>query len=195
VAVVPASAPELDPYLDREDIDILRFTADDAEIEGHELRVTVAGRTLELTVPFTQRHFATNLLAALTAYAALGLPLERAQEGVSRIALSRWRGEETALPGGGFVVNDAYNANPTSMRAALLDLPARARGRRRVAVLGEMAELGGESDRYHREIGELVAETVDLLVAVGPRARLYMEPGTAEMHWLERDDGAEDIVR
>src|SRR5262249_46271917 len=97
--------------------------------------------------------------------------------------------------GGGFVVNDAYNANPTSMRAALLDLSARARGRRRVAVLGEMAELGGESDRYHREIGDVLAETVDLLLAAGAPARLYLDPRTAEMHWLERDDGAEDIVR
>jgi UDP-N-acetylmuramoyl-tripeptide--D-alanyl-D-alanine ligase len=195
VAVVPASTPELDPYLDREDVDILRFAPDDAAIEGHVARVTVAGRELELTVPFTQRHFTTNLLAALTAYDALGLPLERAHEGASRIALSRWRGEETPLPGGGFVVNDAYNANPTSMRAALLDLSERAHGRRRVAVLGEMAELGEASDRYHREIGELVAGSVDVLVAIGPRARLYMEPGVEEMHWLEREDGVEDVVR
>jgi UDP-N-acetylmuramoyl-tripeptide--D-alanyl-D-alanine ligase len=196
VAVVPADAPELDPYLDREDVHILRFAADDAAVEGHLARVTVAGRTLELPVPFTQRHFATNLLAALITYDALGLPLERAQEGAARIRLSRWRGEETALPGGGFVVNDAYNANPTSMRAALLDLSARAHGRRRVAVLGEMAELGDQSERYHREIGDVVAGTVDVLVAVGPLARSYMEPGVEEMLWVERgDDGVEDVVR
>jgi UDP-N-acetylmuramoyl-tripeptide--D-alanyl-D-alanine ligase len=195
VAVVPAGAPELDPYLDREDIDILRFAADDAAIDGQVARVTVAGRELELTVPFTQRHLATNLLGALTVYHALGLPLEHAQEGASRIALSRWRGEQIPLPGGGFIVNDAYNANPTSMRAALLDLSERAGGRRRVAVLGEMAELGDQSERYHREIGMLVAGTVDVLVAVGPRSRLYMEPGVGEMHWLEREDGAEDVVR
>ena len=72
------------------------------------------------------------------------------QEGASQIRLSRWRGEEIALPGGGFVVNDAYNANPTSMRAALLDLAERARGTPPVAVLGEMAELGDESRAYHR---------------------------------------------
>jgi len=195
VAVVPADAPELDPYLDREDVDIVRFSPDDATIDGHVARLRVAGQELELTVPFTQRHYARNLLAALCSYAALGLSLERAQEGVSRIRLSRWRGEEIPLPGGGFVVNDAYNANPTSMRAALLDLSERAHGRRRVAVLGEMAELGIESERYHREIGALVAETVDVLVAVGPNARLYMEPGVAEMRWLELDEGAEDVVR
>ena len=62
------------------------------------------------------------------------------------------------LPGGGFVVNDAYNANPVSMRAALVDLAERAAGRRRVAVLGGMAELGAESARYHDEIRGLLGE-------------------------------------
>jgi len=100
------------------------------------------------------------------------------------------------LPGGGFVVNDAYNANPASMRAALLDLAERAGEHRRVAILGEMAELGTESDRYHREIGSLLAELrFDALVAVGEAARAYMTPGVPEMRWVERADGLEDAVR
>ena len=79
-----------------------------------------AGDELRLELPFNQRHLAENVLAALTAYDALGLPLDRAQEGADADrALARWRGEVRALPGGGVVVNDAYNANPTSMRAAL----------------------------------------------------------------------------
>ena len=65
------------------------------------------------------------------------------------------------LAGGGLVVNDAYNANPISMRAALLDLAERADGRRRVAILGEMAELGAESERYHAEIAALLDELGD----------------------------------
>ena len=64
-------------------------------------------------------------------YDALGLPLDRADEGAGAIRLSRWRGEVRELPGGGFVINDAYNANPTSMRAALVDLAERAGGQRR----------------------------------------------------------------
>ena len=118
------------------------------------------------------------MLAALTAYDALGLPLERAQEGASRIRLSAWRGEVTELPGGGVVVNDAYNANPTSMRAALLDLAERAQGRRRVAILGEMAELGVESARYHDEIGALLEELgIEVVIGVGEPARAYLERG------------------
>ena len=110
-------------------------------------------QVVELELPFTQRHLAVNTLAALHAYDALGLPLDRAAEGVAAIRLSPWRGEELPLPGGGFVVNDAYNANPDSMRAALEHLAERAGERRRVAILGEMAELGDASETYHREIG------------------------------------------
>lgn len=195
IAVVPARAPGLERRLERTDIEVLRFDTADAAIDGHSAQFRLSGQVLRLTVPFVQQHFAENMLGALVAYGALGLPLERAQEGASQIRLSRWRGEEIALPGGGFVVNDAYNANPTSMRAALLDLSRRARGRRRVAVLGEMAELGVDTEQYHRSIGELVAQTVDVLVAVGERARLYMEPGVAEMHWVERAEAIENIVR
>ncbi|MCZ7587588.1 MAG: hypothetical protein M5U27_01720 [Gaiella sp.] len=130
---------------------------------------------MKLELPFTQRHLAGNLVAALTAYDALGLPLERAREGARGISLSPWRGEVQELPGGGLVVNDAYNANPVSMRAALLDLAERAGGRRRVAILGQMAELGAESDRYHAEIAALLAELgVEVVVAVGDGAGRYL---------------------
>ena len=118
---------------------------------------------------------AENTFAALTAYEALGLPLQSAQDGANAITLSRWRGEEEPLPGGGIVVNDAYNANPTSMRAALVDLAARAGGRRRVAILGEMAELGAAAPGYHEEVGALLDELgIELVIAVGDGARLYL---------------------
>ena len=84
-----------------------------------------------------------------------------AQEGRRAISAQPWRGEVHELRGGGLVVNDAYNANPTSMRAALLDLAERAGGRRRVAILGEMAELGAESGRYHAEIADAARRARD----------------------------------
>jgi UDP-N-acetylmuramoyl-tripeptide--D-alanyl-D-alanine ligase len=195
IAVVPADAAELEPWLGRPDVEVLRFDRADVELDGRVAGFRLDGEALRLSVPFAQRHFAENLLAALVAYRALGFPLERAQEGVSRLRLSRWRGEETELPGGGFVVNDAYNANPTSMRVALLDLASRAGGRRRVAVLGAMAELGDASERYHREIAALVAQTVDVLVAVGEEARPYLTPGAAEVHWAETADAIGDVFR
>jgi UDP-N-acetylmuramoyl-tripeptide--D-alanyl-D-alanine ligase len=172
-AVVPAESPELEPFLDRDDIELRRFDPDDVELVADGARFLVDGLTVELELPFTQRHHATNALAALHAYAALGLPLDRANEGAKDIELSPWRGQEVALAGGGFVINDAYNANPDSMRAALTHLAERAGTRRRVAILGEMAELGDAADRYHRAIGELAAELGLAVIGVGEDARAY----------------------
>jgi len=173
VAIVPGRASVLIPYLGRGDITVRRFDPDDVEREGGTARFSLDGQIVELDLPFSQRHHAVNALAALHAYAALGLPLDRASEGAAAIRLSPWRGEEVELPGGGVLINDAYNANPDSMRAALEHLAERAGDRRRVAILGEMAELGPESDRYHREIGELSACLEVLVIGVGEGARAY----------------------
>ncbi|HEY7731942.1 MAG TPA: UDP-N-acetylmuramoyl-tripeptide--D-alanyl-D-alanine ligase [Gaiellaceae bacterium] len=173
IAVVPAGADELEPYLGRDDIEVRRFDAAAVERSGEAWRFRLGERELELGLPFSARHMAGNALAALTAYEALGLPLERAHEGASRIRLSRWRGELLPLPGGGFVVNDAYNANPASLRAALLDLAERGRGRRRLAILGGMAELGATAPAYHREAEELARSLEIEVIAVGELGRLY----------------------
>jgi UDP-N-acetylmuramyl pentapeptide synthase len=86
------------------------------------------------------------------------------------VEFSSLRGDVVELAGGVTVVNDCYNANPMSMRAALDDLAASASGRR-VAVLGDMLELGPDEARFHAEIGgHARAAGVDVLVAVGPRA-------------------------
>ena len=188
VAVVPADAHELGPYL-REDLDVRRFDRAGVTREEERWSFEVGGVRVALSLPFPQRHMAENVLAALTAYDALGLPLDRAQEGAAAIALSPWRGETIELPGGGFVVNDAYNANPTSMRAALVDLTERAHGRRRVAILGEMAELGDSAAAYHAEIGSLVAELgIECVAAVGPLALAYLPTDGAQTVWVARRD-------
>jgi UDP-N-acetylmuramoyl-tripeptide--D-alanyl-D-alanine ligase len=185
-AVVPAGVRELEPFVARGDVEVVRFgPGGDVRLERFEPPMLVAdveGRRVELEVPFTARHQAVNTLAALAAYRALGLPLERVQDGAREIALSRWRGEETELPGGGLLINDCYNANPVSMRAALEHLVERASGARTIAVLGEMAELGAESPRFHREVGEHARRLgVDLVVVVGGAlAREYGPDRSAE---------------
>ncbi len=126
----------------------------------------------EISFNFRARHQAVNALAALYAARALGLSVT----GHVDVVFSPWRGEELTLPGGGILINDAYNANPASMRAALDDLVDRAEGRRTVAVLGDMAELGPDAPRYHVELGVAAAEAgVEALVAVGDLARHYLE--------------------
>ncbi len=95
------------------------------------------------------------------------------------------------FPGGGLLINDAWNANPVSMRAALEHLRERAAGRRTIAVLGEMAELGDYAEEGHREVGRAAEELgIDVVVAVGPQARAYggrWVAGTEEAVPLLRD--------
>jgi UDP-N-acetylmuramoyl-tripeptide--D-alanyl-D-alanine ligase len=196
-AVVPAGEPLLEPFL-RPDVEVVRFgDGGDVRLERFEpplLAADVGGAGVELEVPFTARHQARNTLAALAAYRALGLPLERAWEGARAIAISPGRGEELELPGGGVIVNDAYNANPASMRAALDHLAERARALngRAVAVLGEMAELGPGSARYHRELGAAARTAgVGLLVAVGGALAAEYEPDVQAADL----DTARDLVR
>jgi UDP-N-acetylmuramoyl-tripeptide--D-alanyl-D-alanine ligase len=189
-AVVPADAPELEPYLTREDIHVRRFDGLDVSVRDGATSFRLDGEKVELELPFTQRHLASNTLAALHAYAALGLPLDRAHEGAAGIRLSPWRGEELALPGGGFVVNDAYNANPSSLRAALEHLAERAGDRRRWAILGEMAELGESSSTYHSELGSLAGELGIEVIGVGEPARAYRP-----VAWAATPDEAVAIAR
>jgi UDP-N-acetylmuramoyl-tripeptide--D-alanyl-D-alanine ligase len=122
-------------------------------------------------VPFTSAHMRRNALAALAAARALGVE----PAGALEVALSSLRGQRIELPGDIVVINDCYNANPMSMRAALDDLVASASARR-VAVLGDMLELGPDEARFHAEVGAHArAAGVDVLVAVGPRAAHFAD--------------------
>ena len=194
IAVVPADVSALEPFLRRDDLTFRRFRARDVEQHDRTTRFEVGENVVELELPFTQRHLAVNTLAALHAYDALGLPLHHAHEGVAQIELSPWRGQELPLQGGGFVVNDAYNANPDSMRAALEHLAERGRDRRKVAILGEMAELGADSERYHRETGALARELGIEVVGVGEPARAY-EPSVWAARREDVLDAAVTVIR
>jgi UDP-N-acetylmuramoyl-tripeptide--D-alanyl-D-alanine ligase len=171
-AVVPEDFP-----VERDDIRVVRIGSPaDAVIEDD--RTLLGG----VSFGFTARHHAANAAVALAVLDALGLPRPARVE----VPFSRWRGEELPLPGGGLLVNDCYNANPVSMRAALQLLADRAEGRRRVAILGDMAELGPAGPSYHREVGAAAAELgVDVLVAIGPLARGYLDgaQGVATVRW------------
>src|SRR4051812_46396571 len=151
-AGIPADEPLLAPPL-RGDVEIVTFgeSGDVSSLDGLEL-------------PFDAAHLRRNAMAALAAARAVGVE----PRGAIEVALSDRRGQRVELPGGVVIVDDCYNANPMSMRAALDEL-ARAPGRR-VAVLGDMLELGPDEVRYHEEIGEYANERADVLVAVGPLA-------------------------
>jgi UDP-N-acetylmuramoyl-tripeptide--D-alanyl-D-alanine ligase len=179
-AVVPAEAGELEPHLAAAPA-LLRF-GPGGDVEAVEHRVvedvtealvaTPAGRQL-FHFPFVEEHNLTNALAAIAAGVALGAPLDELADGAANIGFSRFRGERLELGDGIVLVNDCYNANPVSMRAAL-DHLGTLDAERRIAVLGEMAELGPGAAGYHREVGAHAREAgVDLLVGVGEPARGY----------------------
>jgi UDP-N-acetylmuramoyl-tripeptide--D-alanyl-D-alanine ligase len=145
----------------------------------------VSGRTTEaliatpageasFTFPFAEAHNLTNALAAVAIGVALGAEIAALARRAPDITLSRLRGELLELPGGIALVNDCYNANPISMRAALENLAAMPADGRRLAVLGGMAELGPTAADYHREIGALARGLgIGPLVGVGELARDY----------------------
>jgi UDP-N-acetylmuramoyl-tripeptide--D-alanyl-D-alanine ligase len=202
--VVPADEPLLDPYLGREDLEVVTYgDGGDVRLLGFRLEehahldLDVCGERLSLEFNFRSRHNATNTLAALGAYRALGLPLAEAGLGAQHVALSRWRDEERSLSDGGVVINDCYNANPVSMQAALGHLVDRAGSRRRVAVLGDMAELGSDAAAYHRELGAAAARAgVDVLIAVGPLSRSYVEGAVGiNAEWVESVEEAVPLVQ
>jgi UDP-N-acetylmuramoyl-tripeptide--D-alanyl-D-alanine ligase len=157
-----------------------------------EVEIDAAGRAIRLQIDFEQAHLRRNLLAAVAAALAVGVE----PDGRIELALSPGRGQQTRTAGGVILLDDCYNANPMSMRAALDDLTrvAAPTGARRVAVLGDMLELGPEAARYHAEIGAYATDRVDLLVSVGPLAREMEERFGGDAHHTETAAEAAQVV-
>jgi UDP-N-acetylmuramoyl-tripeptide--D-alanyl-D-alanine ligase len=130
-------------------------------------------------------HHVANLLAAAAAAHAVGIPGARIAAALSaQTAASRWRMERTERADGVTIINDAYNANPESMRAALRTLAELGRGRRTWAVLGAMLELGPESIREHTAVGtQVVRLNISRLVVVGREARSLYVSAIQEGSW------------
>jgi UDP-N-acetylmuramoyl-tripeptide--D-alanyl-D-alanine ligase len=184
-AVVPAGESLLAPHL-RSDVNIVTFgSGGDVRLcAAHDDRVVIdaQGERIELEVQFRQAHLRTDLLAAVAAARAVGTT----PRGRVELALSAGRGENIVLANGITVIDGCYNANPMSMRAALSDLAAVAGhvgASRRVAVLGDMLELGPGARVYHEQLGDLANEAeVDLLVTVGPLSAAIAERFDGEAH-------------
>jgi UDP-N-acetylmuramoyl-tripeptide--D-alanyl-D-alanine ligase len=186
-AVIPVDARVLEPFVPT-GLDVRRFAAPEVEIRDGRAHVRFGGR--DVVFSFGGRHQAANAVAALTVCEALGVPLP---EEPVEVAFSRWRSQESELPGGGLLINDAWNANPVAMRAALRYLDDRADGRRTVAILGDMSELGDDAPRFHEEVAR-DAQNVDLVIGVGELARAY-EPDAWVATAAEALALARDLIR
>ncbi len=170
---------------DDADVRAVDVSLDDQARASFEL-VTAAG-SARVSLGLHGEHHVGNALAVAAVALELGMPLPEvaAALGDARPA-SRWRMEVTDRPDGVRIVNDAYNANPDSMRAALKALVGMGSGRRTWAVLGEMLELGPDSVAEHDAVGRLAVRlNVSRLVAVGPGARAIHTGATQEGSWGE----------
>ncbi|MDH2394083.1 MULTISPECIES: UDP-N-acetylmuramoyl-tripeptide--D-alanyl-D-alanine ligase [Streptomyces] len=195
VAVLNADDPLVRAMAARTEARTLLFgEADEAHVRAENVRLTEHGQpafTLhtptgcsDVTMRLYGEHHVSNALAAAAVAHELGMSVDEIALALSEAgALSRWRMEVTERPDGVTVVNDAYNANPESMRAALRALAAmgqaaRARGGRTWAVLGHMAELGGAALAEHDAVGRLAVRlNVSKLVAVGGREASWLQLG------------------
>ncbi|KAF4411077.1 MULTISPECIES: UDP-N-acetylmuramoyl-tripeptide--D-alanyl-D-alanine ligase [Streptomyces] len=170
----------------------------DADVRAEDVRLTDTGTpafTLHtptgcgaVTMRLYGEHHVSNALAAAAVAHELGMPVHEIATALSEAGqLSRWRMEVTERSDGVTVVNDAYNANPDSMRAALRALVAMGKGNRTWAVLGEMAELGEQSLAEHDAVGRLAVRlNVSKLVAVGGREARWLDMGAKnEGSWGE----------
>ncbi|MFC9974015.1 UDP-N-acetylmuramoyl-tripeptide--D-alanyl-D-alanine ligase [Spirillospora sp. NPDC127200] len=179
--------------------------APEATVRAADERLDEAGRarftlvTPEGTAPVALRlhgaHAVANALAAAAVGRATGLAPQRVAEALSAaVPASRWRMEVTERPDGLTVVNDAYNANPESVRAAVDVLAHMARGRRAYAVLGEMAELGAGAVAEHAKIGQHVARSgIAGLITVGEAAAAMAEGAAQVASWTGECVQVDDV--
>jgi UDP-N-acetylmuramoyl-tripeptide--D-alanyl-D-alanine ligase len=193
-AVLPAGEALLEPYL-RPDLRTITF-GPTGQVRLLERRangtVVIADgeREIVLAPSFGQAHQLGNLLAAVAVAGALG----HTPSGALEVSFSAMRGQRSELGEGMTMIDDCYNANPMSMRAAINELTGTAAGRT-VAVLGDMLELGTEGPALHREIGEHAhRQGVELLVAVGPLAESIAAGFAGESRTVPDAEAAAELV-
>lgn len=204
VSVLPAESPYFERLASRARGPVLTFSARGPAdwslvharprgLEGWDLEVAHPGGRSRLRFGLPGRHNLSNLLAALAVVSEFGLTCEEVATAAAFFRPSGLRTEIVHLADGTVLLNDSYNAAPSSMEGALGVLSA-AEGRR-VAVLGDMLELGEAEVAYHRQVGRAAAESgVELLVAVGERSRALAEAarlaGLPQVFWAsDREEG------
>jgi UDP-N-acetylmuramoyl-tripeptide--D-alanyl-D-alanine ligase len=208
VAILNADDPLVVPMAARTSARVLTFgEAAGADVRGVDIALDELGRaTFQVMTPvgsgevrlrFLGRHHISNALAAIAVALECGLPVSDAAAALSTATpASRWRMELTERTDGVLVINDAYNANPESMRAALETLASVAdrRGSRALAVLGGMAELGPTAPEEHEAVGRLAARLgVSRLVVVGETARPIGAGAALEGSWDGESSWVPDV--
>jgi UDP-N-acetylmuramoyl-tripeptide--D-alanyl-D-alanine ligase len=176
-----------------------------AEVRAEDFRMCPNGAHfrclgVDFESPLAGRHGVSNVLAAIAVAQALGIGPDRLRDAVKTLATGKMRGERSERRGA-IVIDDCYNANPEAMRS-MLELLRNTPAHRRIAVLGEMLELGREAETLHREIGQFAAEQgIDALFGIRGAARFMVDgaigaglSGSAAF-FFESPESAGDLLR
>lgn len=179
--------------------------SEDADVRAEEFHTCANGAHfrclgVDFASPLSGRHGVSNVLAAIAVAREMGIAPERLRDAVKSLAIGKMRGE-LSVRGGITIINDCYNANPEAMRS-MLELLRDTPARRRIAVLGEMLELGREAEALHRDTGHFAAEQgIDALLGVRGAAR-FMVDGAIEAglsdsaaSFFETPEAAGDFLR
>jgi UDP-N-acetylmuramoyl-tripeptide--D-alanyl-D-alanine ligase len=163
---------------------------------GTVVQAEILGQALRFKIGADGAHWVSNSVASLLAVGALGADIARAAGALEGFAAPAGRGQMHALTVRGAaytLIDDSYNANPTSMAAALALLGARAPGPggRRIAALGDMLELGDQETALHAALaGPIVSANVDLVFCAGPRMRALWEALPASLRGAHTETAA-----
>ncbi len=138
-------------------------------INSYEDKSVFETNNTKINVPVGGEHFVLNSLCAIAVGKYFDIPMDKMQEGISKFELTKKRMEIDNTKIGAIIINDSYNANYDSMKAAIQYLE-NIKNRRKIAVLGDMKELGEYSEELHKKVGELI-ENIDILITVGDLAK------------------------
>ena len=208
--VINANDPNQDGYPSKTEARVIRYGGEDAEARiedvedrgllGCRFRLVLPDGEAEIDLNLPGQHQAENLLAAAAAASAFGVRAEQVAATAPDLVAPEHRGRVIAVGDGISLVDDSYNASPLAV-GRLLELLARAPGRR-VAVLGEMYELGDLAEQAHRDAGAKAATACDLLVAVGGADAGRIADGARDagqpnesIHQVEDADRAAELLR
>ena len=185
---------------ERADVRIIHAKSCHGQDQGMDLTLRYKESESRIILPLEGQHNASNAAAAVAVAMALNVPFEDAVHGMTKVPQMSGRLHKYTLEGNITVFDDSYNANPESMQAGLKVLMASS-GDRRIAILGEMMELGGSSMQAHRAIGSaLVGHGVDQLFCCGELAEGYCEGAQANglspdsIFWAANSDGLSETV-
>ena len=168
---------------------------------GSEFICNLEGEKFKVNVPVGGVHFVYNALCAATVGKFLGLSIEQIEKGIETFELTKKRMDITELDNGAIIINDSYNASFESMQASLKYLSG-LKNNRKIAVLGDMFELGEFSKELHEKVGkEVVNNNIDILICCGKNAKYIVETAkkegmnTNDIYYFEDKDELEKLIK